>query len=242
LRWPGEAPVAEADELVAAQIAYYRARAEEYDRMLARERRYDIDGLDPTAEDEDTRELAMVETALREFNPTGDVLELACGPGWWTKRLARSATSLTAVDASPEMLAVNRSRVPSPAVELVQSDLFEWVPGRQYDVVFFSFWLSHVPRDRFTEFWGIVGRALKPGGRVFLLDERDADALDGHEVLLADERGAALRWLEDGRRFRMVKVYYQPDELEALLAAEHWSAEVTAVGRRLYYGVATRLD
>jgi hypothetical protein len=52
------------DDLLDEQIAYYRARAPEYDRMLLRERRYDVDGLDPASPDRDTRELAIVEARL----------------------------------------------------------------------------------------------------------------------------------------------------------------------------------
>jgi hypothetical protein len=29
-----------------------------------------------------------------------------------------------------------------------------WRPDRRYDVVFFGFWLSHVPLERFAAFWG----------------------------------------------------------------------------------------
>ena len=52
------------------------------------------------------------------------------------------------------------------------ADLFDWRPGQQYDVVFFSFWLSHVPRARFGEFWSLVRDCLSPGGRAFLIDNR----------------------------------------------------------------------
>jgi SAM-dependent methyltransferase len=228
----------EPDDLVAEQIRYYRERAAEYDRMLDREGRYELDGLKTAADDPDTRELAIAERALGVFNPTGDVLELACGPGWWTKRLARTARSVTGLDASPEMLAVNRARVTAPHVRLINSDLFGWTPDRQYDVVFFSFWLSHVPRDRFEEFWALVRRSLTQTGRVFFIDERKPDVLDGHEQALDDARGTAHRWLEDGRKYRMVKVYYEPVELEALLVGLGWDAHVEASGRRIYYGVA----
>ena len=228
------------DDLVAEQIEYYRERAAEYDRMLEREGRYAPGGLDGAAADADTRELARAEQALHAFHPTGHVLELACGPGWWTQRLALTAASVTGVDASPEMLAVNRARVTAPGVRLVNSDLFEWVPDRQYDAVFFSFWLSHVPRDRFAEFWALVERSLAATGRVFFIDERQPDRLDGSEQPLEDSRGGALRWLEDGRRYRMVKVYYEPAELSAALAQLGWQATVEAAGRRIYYGTASR--
>ena len=37
-------------------------------------------------------------------------------------------------------------------------------PQRTYDVVFFSFWLSHVPRHRFSAFWSLVHTCLAPSG------------------------------------------------------------------------------
>src|SRR3954452_15021188 len=126
--------------LLAEQIAYYRACAPEY-----------LDGgLDlPGA-------LEIV-AALDGFAPAGDVLDLACGPGTWTPRLLQEATTVTAVDAAPEMLAIARKRVgDDDRVRFVLADLFAWRPDRRYDVVFFGFWLSHVPLERFAAFWALV--------------------------------------------------------------------------------------
>jgi SAM-dependent methyltransferase len=53
----------------------------------------------------------------------GDVLELACGTGLWTQRLAPHAASLTAIDGSPEMLERCRARVNDPGVRYVTADL-----------------------------------------------------------------------------------------------------------------------
>jgi SAM-dependent methyltransferase len=99
------------------------------------------------------------------------VLELACGPGVWTGQLLRWATDVTAVDGSPEMLAVAAARVGSDRVRFIQADLFGWRPDRRYDVVFIGFFLSHVPAERFAPFWSLVADALKPGGRVFFADD-----------------------------------------------------------------------
>lgn len=89
------------DVLVAEQIAYYRARAAEFDR--------------PYAERADLQELLAVADALPIV---GDVLELACGTGKWTRKLAARANSVTAVDAAAEMLALARTRTRSaPQVE-----------------------------------------------------------------------------------------------------------------------------
>jgi len=67
--------------------------------------------------------------AIDAFRPTGDVLELACGAGIWTQHLVRSATTVTAVDAAPEMLARARSGV-APA-RFIEADLFSGRPDRR---------------------------------------------------------------------------------------------------------------
>jgi demethylmenaquinone methyltransferase/2-methoxy-6-polyprenyl-1,4-benzoquinol methylase len=143
--------VAAMDPLLLEQIAYYRPVAPEIsDHAL------DADG-------------SELEAAIAAAAPAGDVLELACGPGTWTPMLAERATTLTAVDASPEMLAIAARR--APRARFIEADLFAWEPDRRYDGVFFGFWLSHVPEGRFDAFWELVARALKPGGRVVFVDD-----------------------------------------------------------------------
>lgn len=157
------------DGLLAEQRAFYRARAPEYDEWWQRRGRYDRG---PELAEEWDRQVAQVAAALGTFEATGDVLEMAGGTGWRTRRLARTARHLTVLDASPEALDLNRDRVGRADVEYVVADLFTWPPQRTYDVVFFSFWLSHVPRARFPAFWALVRSCLAPGGRVFLIDNR----------------------------------------------------------------------
>ena len=65
------------------------------------------------------------------------------------------------------MLSIATARLHSPQVHTIQADLFQWQPTEQFDVVFFGFWLSHVPPERFAGFWQLVSRCLAPGGRVF---------------------------------------------------------------------------
>src|SRR5205807_522682 len=108
------------------------------------------------ASEEWDRQVSELATALTAFDATGDVLELAGGTGWWTQRLGGTADRLTVVDSSPAAIELNRNRVGRPDVDYVVADLFSWRPPRTYDVVFFSFWLSHVPRPRFSAFWSFV--------------------------------------------------------------------------------------
>jgi demethylmenaquinone methyltransferase/2-methoxy-6-polyprenyl-1,4-benzoquinol methylase len=220
-------------ELIDEQIEYYRARAPEYDEWFLRQGRYDRGEAQRRAW---FAEVAEVEAALRAAGPHGRVLELACGTGLWTRRLAEQASEVTALDAAPEVLERNRERVASEKVRYVQADLFRWQPRDVYDFVFFGFWLSHVPPDRFDSFWATVRAALAPGGRVFFVDNTRGPETLAHDHRVPDAGFVIDRRLNDGRRFRVIKVYYEPAELERRLAALGWAGQVRSSGEFFVYG------
>jgi SAM-dependent methyltransferase len=209
--------------LLAEQIAYYRARAPEYHEGAMEE-----PGTDVLAGA--GRELLA---AIDAFAPTGDVLELACGPGTWTADLLRHAQSLTCVDASPEMLELAARRVDDQRVRFLRADLFSWEPERRYDVVFFGFWLSHVPLERFDSFFSMVARALKPEGRVLFVD----DAYRTADELIEGEASATIRRrLHDGTPFRAVKVPHTPQGLQQRLADAGWNITVRPLSGPFFWG------
>ena len=151
----------------------------------------------------------MGRALIEEFAPAGDVLELACGNGRFTRELVRHARTVTAVDASPRMLERNRREVGDNRVTYVNADIFDWHPERRYDAVFFGFWLSHVPPVIFDEFWALVRSSLRTGGRVAFVDEDDRGTMND-DIHLVDNVPAARRTLRDGRTFDVVKVYWDP--------------------------------
>ena len=163
----------------------------------------------------DVREL---EAALEALGPCGDVLELAAGTAIWTRHLLRHAERVTAVDAVAEVLELNRARTRG-AADYALADVFEWEPPREFDVCFFGFWHSHVPSRRFEAFWQLVGRALKPEGRVLLVD--NARRCDSRH-LVSSTGEIARRRLSDGREFDIVKRFWEPRELEREVAAVGW--------------------
>ena len=146
---------------------------------------------------------------------------------------------MLAVNSSPEVLELNRSKVSAPNVERVVADVFAWTPTRTADLVLFAALLSHIPSERFEEFWAAIDRMLVPGGRVFVLDEAP-HALWREER--APDAGAEVvtRTLNDGRRFRIVKVLWEPADLEARLAELGWAGRF-ARHDPFYWGVVERL-
>jgi len=216
-------------DLLAEQKLYYAERAPEYDDWWYRRGRYELES-DALARWQ--ADVAEAEAALEAFEPRGAVLELAAGTGIWTRKLVRLAERVVAADANAETLALNTG-----AAELVRADVFEWETAECFDLVFFSFWLSHVPDDRFEEFWSVVRAALRPGGRVFLVDSGAGDtAHTGTDQ--AD--GEETRSLADGRTFRIVKRRWRPDELAERVAPFGFALNLrdSANGHFLYGGGA----
>jgi SAM-dependent methyltransferase len=206
---------------LAEQISYYRAIAPEYEKHA-------IHG----AWDGEVSE------ALHRFRPEGSVLELACGPGTWTHQLLRYATAITALDASPEMITRARERVrDDKRVRFLQVDIFGWEPDRRYDVVFFGFWLSHVPPERFESFWALVGACLESDGRVMFVD--DAHRTPG-ELIYGESSSTVRRTLRDGSSYDVVKVPHRPAELERQLARLGWAIEVKQTAEPFFWGSGRR--
>lgn len=216
--------IPDGERVIADQIAYYRARAPEYDETFGGSH-------DP--------ELI---SALGAIQPGGDVLELACGTGVWTEAIVGHAvTSVHCVDAAPEMLALHEARIRDARVTREVANLFDWRPSRRYDLVTCGFWLSHVPPARFAAFWRTMREALASGGRVFLVDE-DERGLAFEQPGGSAEYPTVERELLDGRRMTAVKVYYRADELRGRLDDAGWDATVVSVSNRFLWALAEPRD
>lgn len=223
------------EPVLAEMVDYYRARAPEYDEWWQRQGRYD------RGPEHNALWFAEIEGVLADFDTlqmTGDVLELAPGTGNWTQRLLTTADTVTAVDASIEMIALNQERVQSDRVTYVLADLFAWQPERQYDAICFGFWLSHVPLERMDDFWRTVAKSLRPGGKLFFIDnlrESTTTSFDQHLPPVGSQ--IMTRKLNDGRTFQIVKNYFDPVALEASCRAAGLPVTVKTTANYFIYGL-----
>jgi demethylmenaquinone methyltransferase/2-methoxy-6-polyprenyl-1,4-benzoquinol methylase len=218
-------PDPELDALLAEQQRYYRARAPTYWQ----------EALAPLGS-EQAAALRRDLGAAFDAHFGGDVLELACGPGTWTALLAQRAASVTAVDGAPEMLEMAAASAPGANVRFQQVDLFSWRPERRYDAVFFGFFLSHVPEERFASFWALVADALVPGGRVVFVD----DAYRAPEELVyGPESSVIMRHRKGADGFRIVKMAHTSAGLAARLTELGWSFAIRDHGP-FFWGLGQR--
>lgn len=223
--------------LLDEQLAYYSERADEYDEWWERRGRYDR-GFE--ANQRWFSEIDHVRGAFDRLALEGDVVELAPGTGYWTELLARRANRVTALDGSTEMMTISRARLgaSSNTVDYRQVDLFEWTPERRWDALVFCFWISHVPRERLPGFLRTCREALVDGATMFFLDGQRVDestAVD--HVLPAEHDEIMIRRLNDGREFRIVKNFHEPERLVELATAAGFALEVHQTDTFFQYGI-----
>jgi demethylmenaquinone methyltransferase/2-methoxy-6-polyprenyl-1,4-benzoquinol methylase len=197
------------DEVLADQIDYYRHRAGEYDA---------------TAYGDVAAARNRIARLIAGMRPTGHVLEIACGTGLWTEALAGLADTVTAIDAAPEVVEIASDRVRSAKVSFEVADVFSWTPGTRFDVIFFSAWLSHVPTDRFDQFWQLLRGLLAEDGRVLFIDEHVDER--GKEAYVAGRDEIVERRLRDGGTFRVIKNFVDPQRLELRLRRLGWDCTI----------------
>jgi 2-polyprenyl-3-methyl-5-hydroxy-6-metoxy-1,4-benzoquinol methylase len=209
------------DDVLADQVDYYRRRAREYD---------------VTAYGDVAVARARIDRLVAEMQPTGKVLEIACGTGLWTEALAGLAETVTAIDAAAEAIEIARARVRSPKVTFEVADVFSWTTSERFDVVFFSAWLSHVPTSRLEQFWQLLRVLLAAGGRVLFIDEH----VDGREKesYVAGRDEIVERRLQGGETFRIIKNFVDPQRLEAWLRGMGWDCQVRRDGSDWILGEA----
>lgn len=194
-------------------LAYYARRAQEYERIYAKPERQ--------------ADLAWLRRRLGELLAGRRVLELACGTGWWTEKVAPHAAEILALDASDEVLAVARAKAyPPERVRFTRGDCFAPPDcGRRHDALLAAFWWSHVPRARLEGFLRDAEAAVAPGALMVFLDNRYVEG-SSTPIERRDEAGDTYqrRRLDDGSAHEVLKNF--PDEAELRQAAGASSREV----------------
>lgn len=148
----------------------------------------------------------------------------------------------------------------NPRVSWLIEDIFDYKPHRRYDTVFFSFWLSHVPPERFDQFWDLVSQCLVPTGRVIFFDNAHpvlSRDLSEHRKLWSEstestlvgidsrtdlETGISSRPAADGSTYDLVKIWRSPEDLESQMSALSWAIEANTTETSFLYGHGQRLS
>jgi hypothetical protein len=77
-----------------------------------------------------------------------------------------------------------------------------------------------------NQFWQIVKGALNPNGRVFFVDSRLTQESTARNHAALNQQGYSERKLNDGRTYRVVKIFHELSQLQESLQNLEWSGHV----------------
>lgn len=188
--------------IVEEMQTYYGKRAPEYDASMGYKDHAKTALLRPV--------IAEAKSILRGRS----VLEIACGPCFWTQQIVESVSSIKATDYNSTTLAeAAQKTLPWEKVILEQGDAYEVSKIRgDFDAVFAVDWLAHVPLERMNDFVSQVVARVPAGSPIVFIDQTP-----GTESLTNtfDQNGNHIqsRSIADGTSFRVIKHFFTDEQL-----------------------------
>jgi demethylmenaquinone methyltransferase/2-methoxy-6-polyprenyl-1,4-benzoquinol methylase len=191
---------------VEAMRLYYAQRAAYYERVYAKPERQ--------------TDLRAMEAWLPTVFAGREVLEIACGTGWWTAHGACDARAWLATDLNPETMAVARAKTLPPCVRFATVDAYSMAElgAQTFDAALAACWWSHVPLQTLPAWLATLYARLRPGARVLMLDNRYVSQ-SSTPLSRQDEHGNTYqqRSLDDGSVHEVLKNFPTAEQAISLL-------------------------
>ncbi|MBS1731633.1 MAG: class I SAM-dependent methyltransferase [Bacteroidetes bacterium] len=174
-------------------ITYYKDRAKEYEKIYLKPERQD--------------DLLSSTTILQELFANKSVIEIACGTGYWTEKISKSANSIFATDINKTVIEIAEQKDFSNAqVTFGLADIFNFKPDNKYDSLFGGFIWSHIQLQDLDKFLNTVNKFVLPGGTIVFIDNNFVEG-SNHSITNIDEQGNSFqtRKLDNGTTHLVLK-------------------------------------
>jgi ubiquinone/menaquinone biosynthesis C-methylase UbiE len=224
-------------EVYDEMMTYYDQRAAEYDELYRGE---GTAALDKKGRIDEAYALDVAEA--RRFASSfgkGHIIDIACGTGFWIPSYQSNCEKITALDQSQQMLRECGERVESldisAKVSYIHGDLFDVEIDQTFDAAVLGFILSHLLGDQETQFFARLHSLLRPGAQLLFID----GAWNDERKKSKEKEGVIQRVLNDGRRFRVVKRYFEERDVRDMFGRYGFKVSAIFVGRRF---IAAKAD
>jgi ubiquinone/menaquinone biosynthesis C-methylase UbiE len=175
-------------------IIYYAKRAKEFEQVYQKpERQSDI--------------IKLARILEKEFSGR-DVLEIACGTGYWSQRIASTARLVFALDINRNTIEIAKSK------HYHKSNVYFFVANMHHlpvmkgkaNAVFAGLTWSHIPLQRIDEFLYKINSTINQSGKVIFLDNTYVEG-ESESIFSKDELGNTYqkRTLLDGTEHVVIK-------------------------------------
>lgn len=186
---------------------YYAARAAEYEKIYQKPERQ--------------KDLAILRKILPEELAGEDVLEIACGTGYWTQVAAETANSIWATDINEEVLQIARAKkCLGKNATFEKQDAFQLSGLRgRFTAGLAAFWWSHLKTSEIPSFLRHFHQILSLNAKVVFIDNNFVPG-SSTPISRTDVEGNTyqLRTLEDGSAYEVLKNFPTETELRRAVA------------------------
>jgi len=205
---------AKTNDLLSSMEAYYNLRAPIYDQSSG----YD--------QPEVVAMMKEVITYMQENLEGRNVLELSCGPCFWTSQFALTAKSILATDINASVLdEAHKKPLDWEKIALMVADAYALPDfGRNFDAAVSVDAFCHVPKSKMQDYLTGLHNKLEPEAVVmFCTQSSTPETWTGQ----FDEEGnhMQIRTLPDGSKFPIIKNF--PDEEEIRSTFKPFAKDLT---------------
>jgi DNA-binding transcriptional MerR regulator len=205
---------------------YYDARAEEYDEI------YEGKGPASFPPDYYKADIESLHIFTKEFGK-GNLIDIACGSGYWLKDYYQKCSHFTFLDQSTRMLQQCKIRAEEYGIAdratFIRRDIlsYEWNEEAVFDSAVIGFLLGHFTKLQEDLFFGTLRKILKPGSEILIIENTWTDK----RAKKQNKEDIAQRQLKDGRNYKIYKKYYEKDDLPKLLQQYHFKVKDNFFGK-----------
>ncbi|MBL7933611.1 MAG: class I SAM-dependent methyltransferase, partial [Bacteroidia bacterium] len=184
-------------------------------------------------------DIKLAAETLKHYFAGKEVLEIACGTGFWTQFIAQTAKSIFATDINETVIEIAKSKnLPGNATFEI-ADMYK-NHGRKFEELFGGFIFSHILKQDRSEFLKKLTRLISKYGQIVLMDNRYVEG-SNHPITDTDASGNTYqtRKLDDGSVHKVLKNFPEEDELRNMV--KEFADDVRYVGSEFFWILAFRL-
>jgi trans-aconitate methyltransferase len=208
--------------------SYYHERAKEYDKVYAN-----------PAEQAD---LQSASTLFKNLFAQKSVIEIACGTGYWTERIAQTAAAVLATDLNQSMIDIAQQKQLGPNTSFALADMYQFVPDKKYEALFGGFIWSHILLQDLDRLLQHLSGWLLPGSVMAFIDSKTVPntSHDRQKITHQDEYGNTFqtRTLENGSTHQVLKNYPTRDFI--LQKFSPWASDIEFMELEFYWMVCCK--
>ena len=188
------------------QAEYYKKRANEYELIYQKPERQD--------------DLLKIEKYLGNQFQNKKIIEIACGTGFWTQKLARTCESILAIDINKSVIEIAQQKNYSKHnVKFEVQDLIQLGNrGQKLEGLFGGFIWSHIKKEEIQTFLTICLHQISHSSELIFIDNKYV-AGSSTPISRMDERGNKFqkRVLRSGEEFEVVKNFPNRKEFAKMI-------------------------